>query len=203
MRAEHRDVFFRVAEKHACIIGVREPNPLADRWIGRAGCVPKSVRCKAKTADNHSFEFAGLVTSPELRPDAFTSATLPAAQKSWRDFARHGQLPVGFSVTSEGRERGLVRERGQLIHADYDLMAIVRSDAKGAFQATTEQQQRDLFNAVYGELNAALGSAMIQHGAEFMWNEGVGARAREHVFWFGPKRTLRIGHSSMSVSDAH
>jgi hypothetical protein len=197
MRADHREVFFRVAEKHVCRIGVREPNPLADRWMGRAGCAPKSVRCKAKTADNPGFEFAGLVTSPALRPEAFTAATLELARESWGKFAVGDRLPMGFSVTAEGRERGLVRERGQLIHADYDLMAIVRSDARGAFRETSQQQQHELFAKVQGELNAALGSDLIQHGAEFMWDGGLGARAREYVFWFGPGRTLHVSQSSM------
>jgi hypothetical protein len=185
-----------VAEKHACIIGVREPNPLAERWMGQAGCAPKSVRCKAKTADNPGFEYAGLVTSPELRPEAFMPATLPLAREAWRKFAANG-LPMGFTLVAEGRERGLVRERGQRIYADYDLMAIVRSDARGAFRETSQKQQRELFDKVHRELNAAFGSDLIQHGAEFMWDGGLGARAREYVFWFGPGRTLNVSQSSM------
>jgi hypothetical protein len=197
MRADHREILFRVAEKHTCFIGVREPNPLAERWIGRAGCAPKSVRCKAKTADSPGFEFAGLVTSPELRPEAFTGGTLPLAQESWRKFAKNGQLPMGFTVATEGREKGLVRERGQLIHADYDLMALNRSDARGRFLETSQRQQEELFEKVHVDLNAAFGTLMIQHGAEFMWDGGVGARAREYVYWFGPGRTLVVNQSSM------
>jgi hypothetical protein len=51
MREDHRDVFFKTADKCGCWIGVREPNPLADNWIGKAGYVPKGLSCKAKTAD--------------------------------------------------------------------------------------------------------------------------------------------------------
>ena len=197
MRADHREIFLRVAAQHTCLIGVREPNPLAERWIGRAGCAPKSVRCKAKTADNPGFPFAGLVTSPELRPEAFTGASLKLAQESWRKFSHHGQLPMGFTVTTEGLEKGLVRERGQLIHADYDLMALNRSDAQAKFLPTSQQQQEELFRKVHPDLNAAFGTDMIQHGAEFMWIGGVGARARELVIWFGPGGRIIAGPSSM------
>jgi hypothetical protein len=198
MKAEHREVFFRVAEKHSCQIGVREPNPLSERWIGKAGCTPKSMQCKAKTSDNPSFAYSGLVTSPELRAEAFTAATLESARQTWRRFAPDGKLPVDFSVQTKGLERGLVLYQNYLrIYADYDLMAIVRSDPTGKFQATSQEEQQALFKKVHAELNAALGAPLIQHGAEFMWDGGLGARARESVFWFGPRRSLQVSPSSM------
>ena len=43
MRRDHMDVFFKVAEQFECWIGVREPNPLADKWIGKSGYVPKGL----------------------------------------------------------------------------------------------------------------------------------------------------------------
>jgi hypothetical protein len=76
-------------------------------------------------------------------------------------------------------------------------MAIVSSDATGKFRATSQEQQKELFAKVHEELNRALGSSLIQHGAELMWEGGLGARARESVFWFGPARSLQVSPSSM------
>ncbi len=92
MRRDHMDVFFKVAEQFGCWIGVREPNPLADKWIGKSGYVPKGLNCKAKTSDNPAFRFAGLVVDPTARPEAFTKETLPDAKDTWR----HCREPVIF-----------------------------------------------------------------------------------------------------------
>src|SRR2546429_7629979 len=79
MRQDHMQVFFEAAQQCTCWIGLREPNPLADKWIGKPGYIPKCENCKAKTADNPSFQFAGLVVAPTLRPEAFRRETLSAA----------------------------------------------------------------------------------------------------------------------------
>ena len=42
MRPDHKEAFFRVANDVSCWIGLREPNPLTDKWIGRAQHTPKA-----------------------------------------------------------------------------------------------------------------------------------------------------------------
>src|SRR5712691_4759840 len=98
MRPDHAQVFFDAARQCTCWIGLREPNPLADRWIGRPGYIPKGENCKAKTADNPTFPFAGLVVDPTTRPEAFEAETLAAAVDTWNHkFLKGGHLPGGFT----------------------------------------------------------------------------------------------------------
>lgn len=193
-----KDVFFDAAERHQCWIGLREPNPLAERWIGRSGYTPKMEACKAKTADNSRHEFAGLVVDPILCKNAFKPETVKAAQETWKNkFLKGDMLPVGFTRDTKGSQKGLVKYNGQAIYADFDLMAVNRSNENGDFVPTTLQEETDLFNAIAPLLNKGFGSQMIQHGAEFMWEGGVGARESEYVYWFGPGRRFQVGTSSM------
>ena len=221
MREKHKDAFFEVAEQFMCWIGLREPNRLADKWIGKSGSIPKPEKCKGKTADNPSFPFAGLVTDPNLMPDAFKdSKTLKDAETAWGKFAIGRRLPSGYTVLEEGKEKGLVKFNGKFIFADYDLMAICRSSKEGNFlftksrsDMTTEEEQKKhyedlsdnderseaeaLFEKVKPVLNSKFGMDMIQHGAEFMWRKGVGARSSEWVLWFGPGQRFDRSLSSM------
>jgi hypothetical protein len=191
------DVFYKAAEECTCWIGVREPNPLSDKWIGRAGYVPKGVNCKAKTSDNPTFALAGLIVDPTMRPEAFKRETLATAVDTWNKFLVGDRLPGGFTCVATGPERGLVKYHGAAIFADYDLMAISRSNEKGEMLFTTPAQQEELFAKVEPLLRQGLRVPMIQHGTEFMWAGGVGAREFEWVLWFGPGRRLNRGPSSM------
>jgi hypothetical protein len=197
MLQKYRDVFFDAAERFTCWIGLREPNPLSEKWIGLPGCVPKGENCKAKSADNPSHRFAGLVADPNTAPDAFTEANLKVAKKTWEKFAHHGKLPIGFAVIGSGPEAGLLTFNGQRIHADFDLMAINKANRAGDFLFTTYEEQVALYEQVEPVLNAGFRTKMIQHGAEFMWKGGLGARESEFVHWFGPGRRFKIGASSM------
>ena len=198
MREDHRDVFFRTADKCGCWIGVREPNPLADNWIGKAGYVPKGLSCKAKTADNPSFRFAGLVVDPTARPEAFKKETLAEARETWtKKFLKGGRVPAEFTCVQTGPERGLVKHGGSAIYADYDLMAVSRSNERGEMLFTDQAQQAELYATVERLLRQGLGVPMVQHPTEFMWDKGVGAREFEYVLWFGPARRFNRSPSSM------
>jgi hypothetical protein len=198
MRDDHRDVFFKTADQCRCWIGVREPNPLADQWIGKAGYVPKSLSCKAKTADNPSFRFAGLVVDPVARPEAFKKESLAGARETWtKKFLKGGRVPAEFTCIQTGPERGLVKRGGSAIYADYDLMAISRSGERGEMLFTDQAQQAELYAKVEPLLRQGLGVPMVQHPTEFMWDGGVGAREFEYVLWFGPGRRFNRSPSSM------
>ncbi|RDB05100.1 hypothetical protein [Runella aurantiaca] len=197
MLAIHKEAFFKVADMLNCWIGLREPNPLADQWIGRVGYIAKGERCKAKTADNPSFRFAGLVTDPTLCPEAFTQATLTDALEKWKKFTFNNQLPSGFTRVESGSEKGLVKYEGAAIHADFDLMSINVADKNGHIGFTTRNDAHSLFIKAQPLLNHFFGSALIMHGSEFDWDGGIGARESEYVFYFGPKRQFKQTLSSM------
>ena len=197
MLPEHKEVFFRVADFLHCWIGLREPNKLSDKWIGRAGYIPKGENCKAKTADNRHFDFAGLVINPILCPEAFQGSTLPDAVGKWKKFAPGNHLPPGFSCSQTGKEKGILKFRDRAIHADFDLMAICSADKNGKMVFTTSEEENKLFFHVQRHLNLRLGSPLIQHGPEFAWKGGVGAAASEYVLFFGPKKGFQQTRSSM------
>ena len=216
MLDKHKRVFFAVADKFKVWIGVREPNELSDRWIGRPGYVPKCVECKAKTADEATHKFAGLVVNPVVCPDAFMPRSALQALSTWREFLQLGRLPFGFVTVASGPEKGLVKHNGFMIHADYDLMTICRSNVNGDFVETEADEtktdrkanvkqlgeQEQLYSLVVPEINSALKVPMIQHGAEFAYTEGIGARESELVLWFGPGSRFKLGQSSMP-KDGH
>lgn len=198
MRQQHKDVLFDVAQQFTCWIGLREPNELSDKWIGLAGHAPKGLDCKAKTADNPSFRFAGLVVDPILCPEAFTRDTLAAAVETWNDkFLKHGHLPPGFTCVRTGPERGVVKRNGRGIFADFDLMNIGRSNENGDHLFTTNAEEEELYKLVKPALDRGFGLPLVQHGSEFMYRKGVGAREFEYVLWFGPGRRLKRQPSSM------
>ena len=201
MRQAHKKVFFDAAEKFTCWIGLREPNALSEKWIGLPRHIPKGEECKAKTADNPQHRFGGLVVDPTLCPEAFARMSLPAAVKTWNDkFLTAGRLPLGFTRVELGPEKGLVRYNGSAIYADFDLMAINRSDHNGAFLSTSLLEQKALFANVEPFLNLGLGAKLVQHGAEFMWDKGLGAREAEFVLWFGPGGRFKQTMSSMPAA---
>lgn len=186
------------AQQFTCWIGLREPNELSAKWIGQPRHEPKGESCKAKTADNAAHQFGGLVVDPILCPGAFRPDTLQTAVRTWQQkFLVAGRLPMGFTSAASGPEMGLVKHNGSAIYADFDLMAITRSNAQGDFLPTSELEQKQLFAQVEPVLNRGLGARLIQHGAEFMWDKGVGARESEFVLWFGPGQRFRQTMSSM------
>jgi hypothetical protein len=196
MNPKHMKAFFDAAQEFTCWIGLREPNELSAKWIGRPGYVPKSELCKAKTADNSRHEFGGLVVDPILCPDAFLMPR--EAARTWtQEFAPGGRLPARFSRAESGREKGLVKENGSAIYADFDLMAISKSNTAGEFLFTAYEEQEELYAKVGSFLNRGLGAKLIQHGPEFLWKKAIGARERENVLWFGPARHTRPGISSI------
>ena len=208
MLPHHQEVFYTAAETYTCWIALREPNPLAERWIGRNGFRPKGHDCEAKTADNPAHRWAGLVVSPVLLPEAFrqdggVNSSLYLALEKWRTFLSLGRLPAGFTCADSGLEKGVVRQNGLAIFADYDLMTLVKSDKKGSFLTTTDADELALMDKVIPHLNNSFGTKlfelkMIQHGPEFDPNfYGLGARAREQILYFGPGHRFQIGTSSM------
>ncbi len=201
MLAHHKNAFFQVAEKLKCWIGLREPNELSDRWIGLAGYTPKPMSCKAKSADNPRFRLAGLVVDPTLCPEAFLPASLPDAISKWNHkFAPGGRLPAGYTRVTAGNDKGLVRLHGSAIHADFDLMTITLAGEDGGMAFTSRAQMQDLVTKVQPQLNSLLRTPMIQHGPEFDYDAGVGARDSEQVFFFGPNRRFILSHSSMPTT---
>jgi len=198
MQPDHVLAFKTVADRFTCWIGLREPNPLGEKWIGNAGCGPKPESCKAKTADNPAFQYAGLVVDPTERPEAFLPASLPEALRKWNEgFMKSGSMPPGYSSVNEGSGRGVVTLHGRSLYADFDLMTLLRSDARGAKLYTTQPELHRLFDDVGPALNEILGVEMIQHGVEFTYADGVGARALEWVLWFGPGGRVERHLSSM------
>ncbi len=198
MRETHRNVFFAAAQQATCWIGLREPNDLADKWIGLARHEPKGEACKAKTADSAAHRFGGLVVDPTLCPEAFRPETLREAINTWQQkFLQGGRVPMNFTIVEGGADTGIVKHNGAFIYSDFDLMAITRSNAQGEFLPTSEAEQKQLYSVVGPLLNRGLGARLIQHGAEFMWDKGLGARASEFVLWFGPGRRFNRWPTSM------
>ena len=56
MRLNDKKIFLQVAQELKLWILVRRTNPASLQYIGRAGYAPKSIDCKAKTADQHGGE---------------------------------------------------------------------------------------------------------------------------------------------------
>jgi hypothetical protein len=168
MLQPHKDIFFFAANTFNCWIGLREPNELSDPWIGKQGYTSKSMTCKAKSADNPSSKLtAGLVVNPVIRPEAFLDESLSVAKKKWEEFS-NGGLPSGYICD----EKGFVRYHGL-------------------------KRAKNLRKHVAVLVNNKIGCKMIQHGSEFEWKGGVGARESEQVYFFGPNRQFKVAMSSM------
>lgn len=202
MQESCKDAFFEAADTFECWIGLREPNPQSDKFIGRVGHRPKPLMIKAKTADRVGHRFAGLVVDPHVCPDAFYSPR--NAEYSWDKFLQSlgGHLPKGdLAVCQDRGKEGLLTMDHAFVYADYDLMALIKSNNAGDILSTSEQEQRELFASVANSINQRVGVDIIQHGAEFMWRDGVGGRKSESVYWFGPGRQFQIGTSSMPTKE--
>lgn len=197
MKREHHKVFLEAAQRFNCWIGLREPNALADKWIGRAGYMPKSSKVKAKTADQWDHPLAGLVVDPTLCPEAFSAGARKRAAGNWT-------LPTGATVVREGAQKGLVMLDGKGIYADFDLMCLVKADERGEMAYTTGSEAMALHVKVARFINTRLRVPMIQHGPEFDPSfGGVGAKESELILYYGPGGKSRAGHSSMPTARPH
>lgn len=200
MKREHHRIFLEAAQRFNCWIGLREPNPLADKWIGRAGYIPKSDKVKAKTADQSDHPLAGLVVDPTLCPDAFSAASRKRAAENWNPAG----LPGGAIVVQDGPQKGLVRLNGKGIYADFDLMCLVKAGERGEMLYTTDTECMALHTRVALFINTRIGVKMIQHGPEFDPSfKKVGAKESELVLYYGPGGKSRAGYSSMSEKSPH
>ena len=201
MLRQHIEIFLSVAVRLKCWIILREPNAESERWIGKSGYIPKSEICKAKTSDNPSFNYSGLVIDPILFPQAFLDPI--KASNKWRDFAPNDILPNQFSRETIGPNAGILKYEGNAIHTDYDLMTIVKAtDDLNNCAYTSDSEEASLFFLVEIDINIETGLKMIQHGTEFDWTwDGVGAASRERVLIFGPKRQFFNSISSMPMME--
>ena len=191
MKREHHKVFLEAAQRFNCWIGLREPNPLADKWIGRSGYMPKCDKVKAKTADQWDHPLSGLVVDPTLCPEAFSEGSRKRAAENWK-------LPSGARVVQDGAQKGLVLLDSKGIYADFDLMCLVKADERGEMVYTTGSEAMALHARVALFINNRLPAKMIQHGPEFDPGfDGVGAKESELVLYYGPGNKSRAGHSSM------
>lgn len=148
---EHLPFFFSAAEEVRCDILVRKTGRNSIRWIGKPGFTGKRAEMKAKTADvdTDAREVAGLVCSPEERPQAFSADRLAKAWKEWGKSSHLVTVPrnhAGFDDDVMPRgcptpyllqnnpdhrhygaialvEMGLLRPH--YVHGDYDLYDIV------------------------------------------------------------------------------
>lgn len=230
MIAKHVTTFLETARLHQCQIVVREPNPLADKWITSGKGFPKPVTCSAKTADVLGHPWGGLVFNPDIHDDAFSD--WGSAMENWDSFVKNG-IPSGYEEVLDGPEAGVLKYSGrhcpgmQPIFADYDLMCILPIASNGKVQPTRGSIVKpdsakvpwnarehawmydanakaiyDLFYKVCQTANERFGIPMIQHGPEFLYN-GVGAKASERIYFFAPDNKMVTGHSSMSTQTPH
>ena len=199
MIQKHKSVFLETAAQFSCWIILREPNELSDKWIGTPGYKPKRVTCQAKSADNPDHPLAGLVVNPEISPEAFKRESLSMALEAWKTkFLTTGKYPPYYSCIESGPQKGAVKRSGAFIHADYDLMTIVKSNDQGDFLDTSKKDLYKLFRAVRAVLSRRLGIGMIRHGTEFQYFQ-VGAKEYERVIMFGPGRREEWSVSSMPL----
>jgi hypothetical protein len=185
MRRDHYNIFVGVARDCNCVIGLREPNRHAAKWIGVSGCVPKMSSCKGKTATNGEYaNHAGLVVDPYVFPVAFDSLDLERAKKSWDSFSK--TMNSSFTVETSGPEIGIVKYNGSKIFSDYDLMYINPLHSAGRLSNyLLGSAQRNLLSRVQDMLNIRLGVPMIQHGPEMEWHE-ISCKDGESILEFRP-----------------
>lgn len=149
VHANHMPYFAAAAKMFHCHILVRKTGHWSLGWIGRRGYTGKRADMKGKTADSGAHpNVAGLVCSPELRPNAFTSDRLASAREEWVhsrhlvtvpdargfDDSRPAQgcpTPYILQTNPNHKHYGCVAltDMGLLtpryVHGDYDLYAII------------------------------------------------------------------------------
>jgi hypothetical protein len=192
MRPQDKAVFAAAAASPGIKswILVRRTNPKSLKYIGLAGFTPKRIDCKAKTADQGAL--AGLVVSPEVRPDAFSDDKLEKVLGTWRDF-RDGVLDKPhseYSVDTNGNSEyyGCVMLNYSRIHGDYDLYDVIdplqAQRNLAAVETLLGQAHRrgPKFYAVQQFINSRIGVPMVQHGGEAQYTD----HSEQAVDAFGP-----------------
>jgi hypothetical protein len=189
MLEDDEKAFWAAADEFNCWIDVRKPNQHLERWIEDPTCIPKPVRCKAKTADRGPLR--GLVVNPLMCKRIFEVFSNPLrAVTFWHTFARSinmhpEKLPLPnkyYAVIESGDERGALTFCKKKIHSDYDLMAIRPISKK-----------KPSWVEVRRYLNQYLTKkGMIRHVTEFMPLSGggrMGTSMDEEILSFGPNRS--------------
>lgn len=147
MPGKHVEAFKRTAERFRAWILVRRGNAASKKWIGSPGYIPKLLDCKAKTADRDAPDrsTAGLVASPVLLPEAFSTERLQKAEQEWMKFEpllyrfdtktniEQGRAGKHYTIQMDKQHKHygcvmykpIFRALGEYIHADYDLYAVV------------------------------------------------------------------------------
>jgi len=145
----HLTIFIAAARHFNCHILVRKTGRAALSWVGRRGYTGKRADLKAKTADLDSahHRVAGLVCSPWLLPQVFSTGRLASARREWEK-SRHLITEPGAGFDDDHQPRGcrtpyLVQTdrnhrhygcvalvdmgllRPRYVHGDYDLYAII------------------------------------------------------------------------------
>jgi len=180
MPTVHIEAFKRAAGFFKVWILVRRGNPKSKEWIGMQGYIPKLLDCKAKTADQdfEGLKCAGLVVSPKLVPQAFSTEKLIKAKKEWTGFeeklysfdpknrtAHMEAVRQGKHYTLQLDEKSkhfgcvlykpIYRAQADYIHADYDLYAIV-------------EQAKPNTNTLVQQKGGGFGGADHSHGPKLM-----------------------------------
>lgn len=191
MRPKDKPLFSQVANALQVWLLVRDTNTASLQYVGVQGYVPKQIECKAKTADVESHPLVGLVVDPTTEPGAISDGRRAEALKAWKEFLpelnRDGSF---YAVVNQpgSPDHGAVTLSGNKIHGDYDL--------KGVILVGREQPNLNLVDELNGQLhmrgprfyeiqkriNAGIGVAMIQHGAE----EGYADHSDDVIDVFGP-----------------
>lgn len=148
---DHLLYFVGAAQMYQCHILVRKTGKATLNWIGKRGYTGKRGDMKAKTANVNAGRgsVAGLVCSPLLRPEVFTTDRLASAQKEWVKCShlitvpgdadgfdddrppRGCRTPYIIQTNPNHKHFGCVAlvDMGLLIpryiHGDYDLYAII------------------------------------------------------------------------------
>ena len=176
MRDRDRIIFARVAKEPPWGLGVwilvRGTNPASLQYIGGHGFTPKPIDCKAKTGKKGPC--AGLVVNPFEVPDAFDDPREP--QELWKEEGNPLEFSARksrYSTETEGKLKGCVKLAGNYLHGDYDLKAVVVPGHESATVALVTElhgvpnvRHGPRFYEVQRLVNNAIGSEMLQHGAE-------------------------------------
>ena len=144
----HFMLFVEAARKFDCHILVRKTGAASISWMGKPGYTGKRGDLKAKTADLKAgrHPVAGLVCSPLLRPDAFTSDRLNTARKLWME-SRYLITETGDHAGFDDRQQPTGCRTPYLVqtnpnHPHYGCVALVES---GLFAPCYVHGDYDLF----------------------------------------------------------
>jgi hypothetical protein len=192
MRPQDKTIFAAAAASPGIKswILVRRTNPKSLKYIGVAGFTPKRIDCKAKTADQG--QLAGLVVSPEFRPDAFSDGRREKVLRTWRGFTEEvldlPQSPYSVDIKQNSEYYGCVLLNNCRIHGDYDLYDVIdplqAQRNLAAIETLLGQPHRrgPKFFAVQDFVNNRIGVPMVQHGGEAQYTD----YSEQSIDAFGP-----------------